>query len=249
MRPDMFELLLERPRGYRGCRSRKAPPYPRTSLRSRNLEDSPLTEAMGFAYAEKSLNENLAPLARWLHQQVGRPWRLVYAEIAQHLSPKNAVKKHVRDHVADFVITQASDEHGILYGATRFGYFPLGRPGRWSSVLYVCPRTGLLRESPRPKRRSPSADVRPLADGRYLVRRKGVFYLVETEAGSPTEHVARTCALTGLQLGSAPYRHLLHAGIVPWGWDRIAVSAFVPRKKLLRDLFREAERITISARK
>jgi hypothetical protein len=34
-----------------------------------------------------ALNENLNPLKRYLHAQVGRPWNKVYAEIAARIRP------------------------------------------------------------------------------------------------------------------------------------------------------------------
>ncbi len=243
MRPDMFELLLERPRAYRGCRSRKAPPYPRGSLRPRSIEDAPLTEAMGFAYRDRSLNENLSPLERWLGRQVGRPWRLVYAEVSEHLSPKNAVKMHVRDHLRDFVVTCVTYVDGVLYGAGRYGFAPV-LSYRSRRALYVCPRTGLLREGPRAPSAANNPNVKPLADGRYLVKRCGVFHLVITALS--TEKV---CALTGLRRDSTAYHHARRTGLVPWPSDRVAVSAFVPSKKLLRELFREAGWVAVAARK
>ena len=244
MRPDMFELLLERPRAYRGCRSRKAPPYPRGSLRPRSLEDAPLTEAMGFAYRDRFLNENLSPLERWLERQVGRPWRLVYSEVSEHLSPKNAVKKHVRDHLRDFVMTRVTDVDGVLYGTGRSGFRPLLSYYGSRPVLYVCPRTGLLREGPRAVSIANNPNVKPLADGRYLVKKRGVFHLVITALS-----LEKVCAFTGLRRDATTYFHARRTGLVPWPSDRVAVSVFVPSKKLLRELFREAERVAMAARK
>ncbi len=51
----------------------------------------------------KWLNENLAPLKRFLGKQVGRPWDKVYSEIAENLKPTSTVQQHVRDHIEDFV--------------------------------------------------------------------------------------------------------------------------------------------------
>lgn len=243
MRADMFELLLERPRAYRGCRSRRAPPYPRARLAPRRLEDSPRVEPLGGAYAERSLNENLAPLQRWLDRQVGRPWRLVYSELAEHLSADSAVKKHVRDHVFDYVAARVFTLDGVMYGHLRRGVSPLGR---YRQGYYVCPETELLRRTPEPARRA--VDARPLADGRYLVRRRGVWHYVETTKPDDSDRADLVCAYTGLPVSSRAYRAAHLAGRAPWPGDRIAARAFVPRKAALATLFREAERLEREAR-
>ena len=56
------------------------------------------------------LNENLAPLQRYLARQVGRPWNKIYAEIAEHLKPTSTVQQHVRDHLKDFVQLHPSED-------------------------------------------------------------------------------------------------------------------------------------------
>ncbi|MBL0196839.1 MAG: hypothetical protein IPQ09_21950 [Myxococcales bacterium] len=237
MRSDMFELLLERPRTYRGCRSRRAPPYPRAKLAPRPIEDSPRGEALGGAYAERALNENLSPLVRWIDRQVGRPWRLVYSELAEKLSPSSAVKKHVRDHVFDYVAVHVFTVEGVLYGHLRRGVGPLGRYRRG---YFVCPKSDLLRRTPAPKRRS--QDVRALAEGRYVVRRRGIWHYVETaKCGDDRAHLV--CAYTGLRVSSQAYRGAVLADRVPWRWEHVATRAFVPRKAVLAALFREAERL------
>lgn len=247
MRPDMFELLLERPRAYRGCRSRKAPPYPRAHLAPRSLNEAPLLEAYGQRYRERSLNENLAPLVRWLHRQVGRPYRLVYAELSRQLSPSSAVKQHVRDHVRDYVATSVVELGGVLHGQSRHGLLPLGLR---RVSLYVCPRTDLLRLAPRPT--ASSAAARQLDDARYLIRRghaaRPAWQLVTTTPRSLTTDGGRgVCAFTGLALSSSAYRAAVLGGKLPWGWSRVAIHTFTPGKALLATLFREAERVAREA--
>ena len=249
MRSDMFELLLERPRRYRGCRGRKAPPYPRASLRERHIEDAALKEPMGGVYREKSLSENFAPLIRWLGRQVGRPWSNVYAEISEHLSPTCAVKQHVRDHVDDFVEVSVIEEDGVLYGTSpRRGFHPIGTYRSSRPTLYVCPRTGILREHRGPAR--PSKDVRPLGDGRYLVRRNGVFSVVVTVPAPPytASREGWVCAYSKLPIKSRAYASAQNSGQLGWSWERVAISVFVPGKRLRQELLREAERLAIAAR-
>jgi hypothetical protein len=47
----------------------------------------------------KGLNENLAPLRRFLRSNVGRPWDKVFAEICEHLNFDSAVQLHIWQHI------------------------------------------------------------------------------------------------------------------------------------------------------
>jgi len=98
MRDDMAAVIVERPRiKPRNCRKG----------RRQDWNDLPSREGMRRSHAlrgeRKTLNENLAPLRRYLERQVGRPWNNVYSEIAKHLRVDHTVQQHVRDHLRDFV--------------------------------------------------------------------------------------------------------------------------------------------------
>ena len=91
----------------------------------------------------KQLNENLAPLKRYLGKQVGRPWNAVYRDLSAGLRATSAVQQHVRDHIWDYVERHVTiDSNGEVFGLSprwcRMGW-PL-RPGD----LFVHPGTGLL---------------------------------------------------------------------------------------------------------
>src|SRR5262245_62448206 len=83
MRPDMAQVIIERPRG--GQRY-KTPKGSRRRLQ-RGLDDGPRREGIKRVWGAgtKWLSEHLAPLRRFLLGQVGRPWDHVFAEICQHL--------------------------------------------------------------------------------------------------------------------------------------------------------------------
>jgi hypothetical protein len=87
----------------------------------------------------KSLNENLAPLRRYLARQVGRPWSKVYSEISENLRVTNAVQQHVRDHLKDFVAIKVSrDKTGE----------PINISSWWRSYdFYVDRRDGILKRA------------------------------------------------------------------------------------------------------
>src|SRR5580698_7836686 len=105
MRSDMFEVIIERPRwnGGRGShgKGRRAEP--------RRQHDAPLWEPVSLGRGTKSLNENLAPLRRFLERRVGRPWDAVRGEICALITPRSAVQKHVLDHVKQMV-----EENAVL---------------------------------------------------------------------------------------------------------------------------------------
>ena len=142
MREDMSDVIVERPR--RGMRNSS-----RQAAWEKNacLEDLPTKEGVRRRHAaigsQRELNENLAPLKRYLQGQVGRPWNLVYRDICANITPRSAVQLHVRQHVWDFVerhVVVADD--GIHGSPTAFA----GRGHRLrAGELYIDPVNGLLR--------------------------------------------------------------------------------------------------------
>jgi hypothetical protein len=141
MREDMSRVIVERPRlgGGHGRKGRALP-----------LEDLPSKEGIrrphrrGHNY--KSLNENLAPLRRYLERQVGRPWNKVYSEISRQLRTDNPVQQHVRDHLKDFVAIKPRRIPYPLYRADG----SIAQPDRlWHEPLYVDPIDGLLKRTDR----------------------------------------------------------------------------------------------------
>jgi len=46
----------------------------------------------------------VAPLYRYLHRNVGRPWNKIYSEICRDASPKSLLGYHLREHIWDIVI-------------------------------------------------------------------------------------------------------------------------------------------------
>lgn len=140
MRSDMAKIIVERPR------------VPAHSARKRRaIEDfEALPSFMGMRKAAKlsgdfkMLNENLAPLRRYLIAQAGRPWRKVYSDICQHLKPDSTVQQHVRDHIADFVAHPVVVHAGVRCGQSDWGGLRPLSDGYWP--LFVDPDSGLLRK-------------------------------------------------------------------------------------------------------
>jgi len=138
----------------------------------------------------KSLNENLAPLRRYLRSQVGRPWNKVFSEISQHLRPDSAVQKHVLDHLKQDVATVV-----VLAGGEW-----IAQDGRllfrsYGPLFFVCPRTGLLRENHLrgkfKRRKAPTPPPRIDIDAaRQFHQVNGLWYELRLGAITP-EHFGR----------------------------------------------------------
>lgn len=172
MRWDMFKVIVERPRGGGGYPPKRGRMDQQARL---DPEHAPLREPISRGRGSKHLNENLAPLRRYLLRQVGRPWDRVHAEISAHLRLTSAVQRHVLEHLADFVVTdvmlvdgrpvRARDRQPVL-------------ASRWRHICYVCPHSGLLRASPRRTWAPPPVHVDRvvLGDEAQLQRFAGVWY-------------------------------------------------------------------------
>jgi hypothetical protein len=143
MREDMFKVIVERPRLV------NSNGYSRDGRKFRNDENAPSRLGMkrGYTQRPKWLNENLAPLKRYLEQQVDRPWDKVYSEIRATIDARSTVKQHILQHIKDFV---AIDTHWV---ETPDGGKVVVR-GRWPCddalledagiELFVHPKTGIL---------------------------------------------------------------------------------------------------------
>lgn len=157
MRRDMSKVIVERPReGSRWKTWRRAGRYDpkRIVLDDEGLDDVSQGRA-AYRRATKSsrhgkwLNENLAPLRRYLLAQTGRPWNAVWSEICENLKPTSTVQQHVRDHIEDFVAVRTFLKNGRVY-FNRRGYAPCALDdAKWRQPLaYVDPATGVLNQNP-----------------------------------------------------------------------------------------------------
>jgi hypothetical protein len=137
MRNDMYKVIVERPR--RG-KDRDA-----VARRLRSDHEGPAHLSMRAGYGYRTLNENLAPLRRYLAAQVGRPWRKVFSEMSAVIDRRNTVQQHIWQHVDDFIATRVVLRDGkIVDLAGRFSY---GIGDEISQELYVDPASGLIRRN------------------------------------------------------------------------------------------------------
>lgn len=98
MRRDMAKLIVERPRHEDGWGRTKG----RRAQTPHELQQAfeGIKEQKG---GTKSLNENLAPLRRFIKKQVNRPWNKVFSELNEFIKPGNTVQEHVLSHLHDFI--------------------------------------------------------------------------------------------------------------------------------------------------
>ncbi|MDC7683746.1 hypothetical protein PQU92_10695 [Asticcacaulis sp. BYS171W] len=142
MRSDMFKVIVERPRW--GASHAASPKLKRTKdytlkrigHKRHAYENAPYT---------KSLNENLAPLVRFLRSRLGQSWNSVFSEICEQLDTGSTMKMHVRQHIEDFVLTRISIGR---YGEWLFEGEVLGAHRRWfrQRKFFVDPRDGILKD-------------------------------------------------------------------------------------------------------
>ena len=139
MRSDMFQVIIERPRvgaNWGPAKGRRGEP--------RRQQEGPTWEPVSRGRGTKCLNENLAPLRRFLQSRVGRPWDAVRSEICSILNVRSAVQQHVLVHVKQMVEENAVLVDGRPHHPGRgFGGRSLILANRWGG-FYVCPRTGVL---------------------------------------------------------------------------------------------------------
>ena len=188
MREDMFKVIVERPRLV------NSNGYSRDGRKFRNDENAPSRLGMkrGYTQRPKWLNENLAPLKRYLEQQVDRPWNKVYSDIRATIDARSTVKQHILQHIRDFVAIDTD------WMETPDGGTVLIR-GRWpckdtllndaNIELFVHPRTGILlrnrhfvswdrrvRKQRATEKARESVDRRDIGAYRELRRIGGIWY-------------------------------------------------------------------------
>lgn len=198
MRDDMHKVLVERPRRghglcYRNVRHKRC-------RFGGGIDDPPLAQGMRrphrLAGEWKELNENLAPLRRFLERQVGRPWNAVFAELAAGIDRRSTVQAHIHQHLDDFVARAVARD-----AAGRLSH--LSRPfwcGSEVRGLYVDPDDGRIRSTPPLPRRgratAPAPDrhrVRPDLGYRKL---DGIWYAISYQP-IPTPRSERRVAADG----------------------------------------------------
>ena len=187
MRSDMHKVIVERPRMLRSAwRSRKTALHLDT-VRSSQAHDAGEDYDSGPGRAacsryQKHLNENLAPLKRYLMRQVGRPWDKVYSEICRTIDTRSAIGLHVLQHVGGFIALDTFIENGRVCERS------------WRSVtevsgLYVHPVTRIIRLAKRRQTQPKRAELSLVAVSETLEFEKidGLWFQMEYRLCDPDE--------------------------------------------------------------
>jgi hypothetical protein len=197
MRSDMKKVVTERPRGGGGA---KTPKGEKRAWQRVAVEELPRREkirAKWIRHGAKHFTDVLGPLHRFLLGQVGRPWDLVYSEIARNL-PKTSVQNiHVYTHLWQFV-----EKNVILidrvpcYGDGFYHGVPIHSHGG-RTQLYVHPSNGLLCKAKPGRSRygyrstplevfEPGVKIYP---GVQYHKVQGVWYEVQVQKHAPHPYV------------------------------------------------------------
>ena len=150
MRADMYKVIVERPRLVHGNWLGGGREVGFRQFMASDERPSKVGMRVGHRN-RKWLNENLAPLKRFLMSQVGRPWDKVHAELLAGIDQRNTVQQHILAHVDNYVLTDVratprANGRGVVFehlGRWRsHGWLPVS--DSWAP-LFVDPRTGILR--------------------------------------------------------------------------------------------------------
>lgn len=187
MRSDMHKVIVERPRRLGSSwKNRKTALRLSASQRAQAIgeaEDYDGGQARASsARHEKELNENLAPLKRYLMAQVGRPWDKVYSEICRTIDTRSAIGLHVLQHVDGFIALDTFMQDGKVYERG------------WCSVmqvrgLYVHPVTGIIRLPKRRQAQPKRAELSLVAISEMFEYEKidGLWFQMEYRGCRPEE--------------------------------------------------------------
>lgn len=200
----MSKVIVERPRrsGYDGGGAHRGRQVDHDLMVSKEGMRAPHVRHWGG----KELNENLAPLMRFLRSRVGQRWNDVYSEISQHLRATNAVQQHVRDHLNDFVATRTQYADGQIW-VSGHDFRPLEESWR---AFYVDPRDGILRENTsyrswstrqkeqqQAKKAEEAAVMHVASDGIEYRKVDGIWYEVTWDNVPPPIMIRRVDPKTG----------------------------------------------------
>jgi hypothetical protein len=149
MRDDMHQVIIERPRrrGLRGSTKTAL------RLRAQDIGDEldagpkrhPASAGRQYGYFAKEFNGLLNPLERFLHKQVGRPWRKVEQDVRAAVDTRTVAGRHLLDHICGrfgFVTVRTVEIDGGICDADSPS---VDCRLREVAGFYVHPRSGLLR--------------------------------------------------------------------------------------------------------
>ena len=172
----MSEVITVRPRWGSSLRGRKQKKGYRKALQKLGMENLPAREPMLGSWKgyQKSFTDQLGPLRRYLHDQIGRPWDKVHSEICQHINRDSLVQAHVLTHLYQEVQVNVFLSEGVPCSGDPFRF---GKPV-FPEKLYVCPKSGLLRKMKPPHRSTKQVNRIGIDESLQYHCREGLWYEV-----------------------------------------------------------------------
>jgi hypothetical protein len=222
MREDMYKVIVERPRRWKDGYTAAA------RLRSDHGGPTRLGTRAGYGY--RSLNENLAPLRRYLRAQVGRPWDKVFSEICANIDRRNTVQQHIHRHIRSFIAVDVGYRDGQWVDLSNRRAFLPGGSGIYQE-LYVDPHTRLIRlnkdyeswrQSAAKRRQREEAEIaarrRTLNERTFLLLLDDVWFRVEVDVLPNNRYIeevingeARRCVVAEPRYDVVLRRHISRA--------------------------------------
>jgi hypothetical protein len=203
MREDMAKILVERPRTGGGGK------YPRAAIRG-PLDHHPLREPIKSPLLRhrKFLNENLAPLRRFLRSRLGQPWDNVYSEICERINRDSAVQLHIWQHLM-WEVARDPLQIEKLRRRISFG---------WRASFYVDPKSRRLCEMQLQSRRHQVPDPFLVErEGRSFKRINGIWYEVELEPLDASANRVWDAVVSRMDRGQP---HLVEASVLKSTYGR-----------------------------
>ena len=133
----------------------------------------------------KWFGEHLGPLKRFVGRRVGKHWDAVYSEICEVCPVGGPVLNHLFQHLWDYVRRAEEIEIGAdgkPYATPNQRWYARRlEPYGWRQPYYVCPKSGMLRRTPRPRHRKVTRRDWKKREGRWFAKRDGVWFEVTAE--------------------------------------------------------------------
>ncbi len=225
MRKDMSKVIVERPRlNHRYFKEQKY---------KGDLEEAPLKEGMRpKSHQRKQLNENLAPLWRFLESKIGKSWNKTFSEICENICIDSAVQNHIREHLEMDVYKNVFIKNKLVFSKRAYNkeYYQL------NDVFYVHPFKGTLQKAPKRKYkpRDPKT-YKKLNDKQWALKEDGIWYTVTLDWKADSFSYG---------LWEEPWfktryvEHKIAGGVLQSIYERLSV---VSKKRLSKKLIKEFE--------
>lgn len=228
MRKDMSKVIVERPRFNSRAKNDYAGEVKQWQKGIQNDDFFPkrISTSRKRRYQPKELNENLAPLRKFLLSRVGQNWNKVYSEIREGIKVDSAVQLHILQHLSYYVAIDVKIwEDGAVTDSKGAEIY---------DIVYVNPKTMCLCENKNYHRRyiadKKEAKYVKIKDKNFR-QLNDIWYEVQLQSIQPENK----------RVGLAADRHY---------WFGVAYDVILKKRVSFDDMWREhgAYRYSVSKR-